>query len=91
MNQAAPSIIAKDGDNVVGYALTMLPEFGTDVPELLPLFALIDTLSYKDKPLASYNWYVMGQVCVAEGYRGSGYSTGCFSTTKMCIATAINC
>lgn len=70
MNQAAPSIIAKDGDTVVGYALTMLPEFAADVPELLPLFGLIDTLTYNDQPLSEYNWYVMGQVCVADGYRG---------------------
>lgn len=70
MNQAAPSIIAKDGDRVVGYALTMLPEFGTDVPELLPLFNLIDTLTYADKPMRLYDWYVMGQVCVGEEYRG---------------------
>lgn len=70
MNQAAPSVIAKDGDTVVGYALTMLPEFGADVPELLPLFSLINTLPYQDKPLRDYSWYVMGQVCVANGYRG---------------------
>lgn len=70
MNQAAPSIIAKDGGTVIGYALTMLPEFGTDVPELLPLFDLINTLSYDGKPLQDFSWYVMGQVCVADGYRG---------------------
>ncbi|WP_018617580.1 GNAT family N-acetyltransferase [Spirosoma luteum] len=70
MNQAAPSVIAKDGDTVVGYALTMLPEFGADVPELLPLFALIKSLTYQEKPIYDYSWYVMGQVCVAEAYRG---------------------
>ena len=70
MNQAAPSVIAKDGGTVVGYALTMLPEFGSDVPELLPLFRLINTLAYRGKPLQDSAWYVMGQVCVAEGYRG---------------------
>lgn len=70
MNQAAPSIIAKDGDRVVGYALTMLPEFGHDVPELVPLFSLIDSLDYAGKPLSTYAYYVMGQVCVADGYRG---------------------
>ncbi|MFD2935610.1 GNAT family N-acetyltransferase [Spirosoma flavum] len=71
MNKAAPSVIAKDGDLVVGYALTMMPEFGADVPELLPLFALINSLNYIGKPLADrVDYYVMGQVCVAEGYRG---------------------
>lgn len=70
MNRAAPSIIAKDGDTVVGYALTMLPEFGANVPELVPLFELINRLDYKGQSLSNYNWYVMGQVCVAAGYRG---------------------
>jgi hypothetical protein len=70
MNQAAPSIIAKDGNTVVGYALTMLPQFGADIPELLPLFGLINTLTYHEKPLTEYAYYVMGQVCVADGYRG---------------------
>ncbi|MCK8492560.1 GNAT family N-acetyltransferase [Spirosoma sp. RP8] len=70
MNQAAPSIIAKAGDTVVGYCLTMLPEFGADIPELIPLFSLIDALDYNGKPVREYAYYVMGQVCVAEGYRG---------------------
>ncbi|MFD2571660.1 GNAT family N-acetyltransferase [Spirosoma soli] len=70
MNQDAPSIIAKDGEIVVGYALTMLPEFRADVPELLPLFDSIDQLHYDGKPLLDYSYYVMGQVCVADGYRG---------------------
>ncbi len=70
MNQAAPSVIAKDGDTVVGYALTMLPEFGAHIRELLPLFKLINSLNYKGKSLTEYPYYVMGQVCVADGYRG---------------------
>lgn len=70
MNQAAPSIIAKDEDAVVGYALTMLPDFRMDVPELRPLFDSIDVLNYQGKPLSDYAYYVMGQVCVADGYRG---------------------
>ena len=70
MNRAAPSIITKDGNTVVGYCLTMLPEFGTDIPELATLFAAIDTLIYAGRPVREYAYYVMGQVCVADGYRG---------------------
>ncbi len=70
MNQAAPSVIASDGDRVVGYALTMLPQFKADVPELLPLFASINALDYAGKPLREQAYYVMGQICVADGYRG---------------------
>ena len=70
MNRAAPSIIAKDGTTVVGYCLTMLPEFRTDIPELATLFASIDALTYAGRPVRDYTYYVMGQVCVADGYRG---------------------
>lgn len=70
MNQAAPSVIAKDGDTVVGYCLTMLPDFADDVPELKPLFQSIGELIYHEQPIHSYPYYVMGQVCVGDGYRG---------------------
>jgi hypothetical protein len=70
MNQAAPSVIAKDGDTVVGYCLTMLPEFANDIPELLPLFESINQIAYQGKPLREQAYYVMGQVCVDAGYRG---------------------
>ncbi|GAB3563547.1 hypothetical protein GCM10027578_07460 [Spirosoma luteolum] len=70
MNQAAPSVIAKDGDTVVGYCLTMLPDFADEVPELKPLFDSIGALSYQGQPIHAYAYYVMGQVCVGEGYRG---------------------
>ncbi len=70
MNQAAPSVIAKDGDTVVGYCLTMLPSFATDVPELKPLFDSIGELTYRGQPVHHYPYYIMGQVCVGAGYRG---------------------
>ncbi|GAB3763213.1 GNAT family N-acetyltransferase [Spirosoma pomorum] len=70
MNQVAPSVIAKDGAKVVGYCLTMLPEFANDIPELLPLFESINQIAYQGKPLREQAYYVMGQVCVDAGYRG---------------------
>jgi hypothetical protein len=70
MNAAAPSVIAKDGDTVVGYCLTMLPEFSDDIPELLPLFESISQIEYQGKPVREQAYYVMGQVCVGAGYRG---------------------
>ena len=72
MHDAAPSVIAKDGDEVVAYAITAVPEVRNDVPELTVLFELIDTLPYQGKPLAQYLYYVVGQVCVGAGYRGQG-------------------
>jgi hypothetical protein len=72
MNDAQPSVIAKDGDEVVGYCLAMLPQFRKDVPVLESLFASIDQIDYEGKPLNTYHYMVMGQVCVGEGYRGIG-------------------
>ena len=70
MNRAAPSVIAKDGETVVGYCLTMLPAFAVDIPQLTSLFAAINVLTYAGRPVRDYPYYVMGQVCVADGYRG---------------------
>jgi hypothetical protein len=70
MHQAGPSLIAKDGDTVVGYVITTLPETRQFVPELGSLFDQIDALTYQNRPLPTYAYYVAGQVCVANGYRG---------------------
>ncbi|PHN04761.1 GNAT family N-acetyltransferase [Flavilitoribacter nigricans] len=78
MNAAEPQIIAKDGDQVVGYALVMLPAFAERVPVLVPMFELLDSLSFKDRILADCNYYVIGQVCVAKSHRGQGVFDGLY-------------
>lgn len=70
MHRAGPSVIAKDDDTVVGYVITTLPETRQFVPELASLFDQIDALTYQNRPLPTYAYYVAGQVCVADGYRG---------------------
>jgi GNAT superfamily N-acetyltransferase len=72
MHRLAPSVIIKDNDTIVAYALTMLQDCRRLIPDLEPMFALLDQLSWKDRPLHSYRFYVMGQVCVAKAYRGKG-------------------
>lgn len=72
MHQIAPSVIIKDNDEVVAYALTMLRECRQLIPDLEPMFALLDSLNWKNKPLTNFSFYVMGQVCIAKKYRGQG-------------------
>jgi hypothetical protein len=72
MNDAAPHTIAKDGDAVVGYCLSMLPSFRNEIPVLIPMFDMIDTLAWKGKPLSETAYFVMGQTCVAKSHRGQG-------------------
>ena len=72
MNQLEPSIIVKDNDAMAGYALVMTVDCSGIVPELFSMFAGLNKLEYQGKPLSEYHFYVMGQVCVAEAYRGKG-------------------
>ena len=72
MHELAPTVIIKDDHKVVAYALTMLRECRRLIPDLEPMFALFEELSWKNKPLNSYQFYVMGQVCIAKAYRGRG-------------------
>lgn len=82
MNTATPQIVAKHKDIVVGYALAMLQAFSDHIPILVPMFKILDTLSYKDKSLKEYNHFIMGQVCIAKSYRGQGIFDGLYAKMK---------
>jgi ribosomal protein S18 acetylase RimI-like enzyme len=82
MNQSVPQIIAKDGDKVVGYALVMPESFRFDIPVLTAMFEMLDNLEYKGKSIKNTAYYAMGQICVAEGYRGQGIFDGLYAKHK---------
>lgn len=72
MHALGPSVIAKDGERVVGYAITAMPGVRQFIPELETLFQMLNTVHYEGKPLSEHPYYVVGQVCVGDGYRGHG-------------------
>lgn len=72
MHQLAPSVIIKDQEQVVAYALTMLCECKDLVPELESMFERLETLQWKNKQLNAYSYYTMGQICIDKAYRGQG-------------------
>lgn len=72
LQHTTPQIIAKDGDQVAAYALAMLPSLGESIPDLQPMFALFAQIPWQEKTLADSTYYVMGQICVGEAYRGQG-------------------
>lgn len=79
MNRTHPSVIARDGQALAGYCLVMPQAFRDQVPELVPMFDLVDGLAVDGRPLAGDpRWFVMGQVCVAEAYRGAGVFDGMY-------------
>jgi len=73
MNDSCPHIIAKNGDQVAGYALVMLKYFRNEIHELTPMF---DTA---DKILNNKNYIVMGQICIAKEYRKMGIFKGLYN------------
>ena len=71
-HQLAPSVIVKDDDSVVAYALTVVNEARHVFAPMEPMFQLLETLQWNNKPFSSYRHYEMGQICVAKDYRGKG-------------------
>jgi ribosomal protein S18 acetylase RimI-like enzyme len=86
MNDASPSIIAKDGDKVVGYALVATKEVRNGHDLMADLFNVIDTKSYKGQLLKEVNYVVVGQLCVGEGYRGQGLVKRLYDHFRDCLA-----
>ncbi len=78
MNEVFPHTIALYEGKMVGYALTMQRTFRTALPVLAPMFDMIDTIVINGNSLQNTNYVVMGQVCIAEGYRGLGIFAGLY-------------
>ncbi len=72
MHALAPSVLAREGVALAGYALVMPLATREAAPELAPMFAQFDALTWQGRPLSAYRYYVMGQVCVARAFRGQG-------------------
>jgi ribosomal protein S18 acetylase RimI-like enzyme len=91
MHALAPSVIAKDGDTLAGYALVMPVEARPFVPILDPMFQLFGTLSWRGRSLNDYRYYVMGQICVAEAWRGQGVFDALYRQHRESYGTRYDC
>lgn len=67
-----PQVVALAGDEVIGYALAMPSHYRTEIPELFEMFAVLDNLDWEGRPFKSYNYLVMGQICIAAAWRKKG-------------------
>ena len=82
MNTTEQSIIAKDNDRVIGYLLAMTSESKNDIPVLIPMFDAFDKVVYDNKKISEYKYLVVGQVCIAEAWRGQGILDNCYAAYK---------
>ena len=86
MNRIERSVIAKDNDRVVAYLLAMTSASRYELPVLVPMFTVFENILLHGKPLASYNYIVVGQVCVDKDYRGQGVLDKCYAFYTTCFS-----
>jgi L-amino acid N-acyltransferase YncA len=79
LNGYEKHIIAKENEKVVGYLLAMTKRSRLDIPVLVPMFELFDTISYNSKKISGYNYLVVGQVCIDKAWRGQGILDRCYA------------
>lgn len=72
MNAIESAIIAKDGDEVVAYALVATKALIGKNDLLDDLFNNINSITYQGKLMAETNYVLVGQLCVHKNYRGIG-------------------
>jgi len=85
MHQVSPSIIAKDGDKVVGYALVATHAVRDQHDLLADLFNTIDKTQFEGKTFKGAAYVVVGQLCVAKEYRGQGLVQQLYGHFKECL------
>lgn len=86
MNAVSPSIIAKDGDKVVGYALVATKDIRKGHDLIEGLFDAIDACKYNGKVLRDVNYLVVGQLCVAKEYRGQDLVQKLYGHFRDCLS-----
>jgi len=82
MNDIEQHVIAKDDDKVIAYLLAMTSTSKAEFPVLFSMFENFDEIELYGKPLSTYKYIVVGQVCVAKGYRGRGILDNCYTAYK---------
>jgi len=88
MNDKYPHTIATYNGELIGYALSMGPEFRNLMPILVPMFEMIDVeMSNQNR---NDSFMIMGQVCIAKGHRGKGVFSGLYHYMRDSFSNKFN-
>lgn len=82
MKQNSPQIVARYEGEIVAFALAMQPGLGKLISDLQPMFEIIEGITLNREKLSSQRYYVMGQICVGEKFRGQGIFDELYQTHK---------
>ena len=72
MHEAHASIIAKDGEEVVGYVIVTDKSVLGEHEEIDHLFHTVDQMSFNGQQLKEVSYILVGQLCVGKSHRGQG-------------------
>ncbi len=87
MQQEMPHVVARGEDGALaGYALSMAPSCRSLLPILEPMFARLD-----ERKSGLGHYYVMGQICVAENFRGCGVFDALYAEHRARFAPRYDC
>jgi len=85
MDDFEPSVIACQGNKVVGYAMVTVKELYGEHALLDGLFDAIEKMEYKGKPLGLAKVVLVGQLCIAKPFRGQGLVDKMYQYFKECL------
>jgi len=91
LHEAGPSVIAKDNDRVVGYALVAAKSVRHQHELLSDLFNCIDQITYHGFVLKNVKYVVVGQLCIAKNYRGLGLVQQMYQQFKKSLSGEYDC
>jgi len=86
-----PSIVLKNENQIIAYAIVVLIEGAPFYPAIQPLLKELEALSWNNLPVRNMNFYIMGQVCVDRDYRGSGAFDLLYQTHQEYLSNQFDC
>ncbi|NND77849.1 MAG: GNAT family N-acetyltransferase [Flavobacteriales bacterium] len=78
LNHPYPHIISRAEGKIIAYALVMETRWKNEIEVLKPMFKEFEKLTYKGQGISTFNYFVMGQICVDKSYRGKGIFRGLY-------------
>ena len=78
LNDNEKHVVAKDGDKIIAYLLAMTKQSKYEIPVLIPMFKMFDTIFFEGKLISLYDYIVVGQVCIDKQYRAQGIIDNCY-------------
>lgn len=91
MHAISPSVIAKDGDMVVGYVLVITKELYGKHQLLDEMFNKMDAIQYGGGFMKDSEYVLIGQLCVDKAYRGQGIVQRMYSFKRSQLESRYAC